>query len=147
LRIGTAKAYEVLGQALATGTEPSREAIMQSLALVRDERATPLFSYILNHLDHRGQLGSIYARAIEALGALKDPEGVPALTSALYRGEWWAPRRTAALRRAAAAALGQIGSPQAIEALEEAAEAGPRGVRSAVRSHLAAARSGRTGAQ
>jgi hypothetical protein len=143
LRIGTARAYQVLEQALASGTVPSREAIMQSLTLVRDGRATPLFAYILDHVDHRGPLGSIYARAIEALGALKDPQGVPALKGALYRGEWWAPRRTAALRGAAAAALARIGSSEATAALEEAVAAGSRGIRSAARAHLR----GRTGPQ
>ena len=115
LRIGTESAYQVLEKALLTGTDQSREMIMQALTLVRDDRATPLFSYILNHLDHRGQLGSIYMRAIEALGTRSGiPEGVPALKSALYRGEWWAPRRTAALRAAAAQALARIGTPEAL---------------------------------
>ena len=54
LRIGTEPAYQVLEKALVNGTAQSREMIMQALTLVRDERATPLFSYILNHLDHRG---------------------------------------------------------------------------------------------
>jgi HEAT repeat protein len=143
LRIGSAKAYQVLEQALASGTVQSREAIMQSLTLVRDGGATPLLAYILDHVDHRGPLGAIYARAIEALGALKDPQGVPALKGALYRGEWWAPRRTAALRGAAAAALARIGSSEATAVLNEAVTAGSRGIRAAARAHLR----GRTGPQ
>ena len=144
LRIGTKSAYQVLEKALLTGTDQSREMIMQALTLVRDDRATPLFSYILNHLDHRGQLGSIYMRAIEALGTARDPEGVPALKSALYRGEWWAPRRTAGLRAAAAQALARIGTPEAIAALEEAAASGSRGIRTAARTHLASGRTTRS---
>jgi HEAT repeat protein len=140
LRIGTEPAYQVLEKALVNGTAQSREMIMQALTLVRDERATPLFSYILNHLDHRGQLGSIYMGAIEALGTLRDPEGIPALKTALYRGEWWAPRRTAALRTAAAQALARIAAPEAVAALEEAAASGSRGIRTAARTHLASAR-------
>ena len=38
---------DVLKRALAGGTPQSREAIMQAIALVRDERAAPLFAYIL----------------------------------------------------------------------------------------------------
>ncbi len=144
LRIATQEAYQVLEKALVSGTEQSREAIMQALTLVRDERATPLFSYILNHVDHRGQLGSIYMRAIEALGALRDTEGVTALKSALYRGEWWAPRRTAALRVAAAQALARIGGPEAVAVLEEAASTGARGIRTAARAQLRAGRSSRS---
>ena len=99
LIIGTDAAFRILEQALVTGTAASREAIMRSLGAVRDERAAPLFAYIINHVDHRGPLGSVYLKAIETLATLKDPEGIPALKTALYRGEWWAPRRSAALRR------------------------------------------------
>jgi HEAT repeat protein len=140
VNIGTERAYEVLQQALATGTPQSREAIMQSIGVLRDERASPLYMYILRHVDHRGQLGWIYARAIEALATLKDPDSVPALKEALYRGEWWAPRRTAALRASAAAALARIGTPAAVIALEEAASTGPRSLRVAARAQLTTAR-------
>ena len=54
LNIGTDAAYRILEQALTGGTTQSRDAIMQSIGLVRDERATPLFAYILEHVDHRG---------------------------------------------------------------------------------------------
>jgi hypothetical protein len=140
LTIGSDQAFQILQQALTSGTAASREAIMHSLGTVRDERATPLFAFILRNVDHRGELSSIYLRAIETLGALKDPEGVPALKEALYRGEWWAPRRTALLRGAAAAALARIGSSAASEVLDEALQSGSRRVRSAVRSHVAALR-------
>lgn len=135
LNIGTEKAYRVLEQALATGSERSREAIMQSISVLRDERATPLFAYILRHVDHR-RLTSTYLRAIESLGAMRDPEGIGPLAEALRKGEWWAPRRTAALRSASASALARIGTPQAFTALEEAAATGSRRVRAAARLFL-----------
>src|SRR4029077_17807703 len=90
--------------------------------------------------DHRGTLAPVYLRAIESLGSLRDPSGVTALRDALYKGEWWAPRRTAALRTAAAAALARIGTPEAFEALEEAVDRGSRGIRSAARAQLSSAR-------
>jgi hypothetical protein len=139
LGIGTEEAYAVLQQALATGTDLSRDTIMLAMSLVRDERATPLFAYILDHIDHRGPLQAIYLRAIEALGALRDPEAIDALRAALYRGEWWAPRRTALLRQAAATALARVGTPAAVDVLRDAAAAGSRGIRSAVRPMLARA--------
>ena len=64
---------------------------------------------------------------------LKDPEGIPALKTALYRGEWWAPRRSAALRRAAAGALARIGTPDALDVLDEALLKGGRGIRTVQR--------------
>ncbi len=143
LNVGTDAAYRILEQALAGGTAQSREAIMQSIGLVRDERATPLFAYILGHIDHRGALGPVYLRAIESLGALRDPGGIAPLRTALYKGEWWAPRRTAALRSAAASALARIGTPEALAALDQAVARGSRGVRSAARAQLALARARR----
>src|SRR5258705_6607839 len=140
LNVGTDAAYRILEQALTSGTTRSRDAIMQSIGLVRDERATPLFAYILHHVDHRGALGPVYLRAIESLGALRDPSGIVPLRDALYKGEWWAPRRTSGLRNAAAAALARIGTPDAIAVLEEAVEEGARGVRSAARPHLTRSR-------
>ena len=140
LSIGTDQAFEVLQQALVSGTPTSREAIMQSLGAVRDERAAPLFAYILRNVDHRGQLRSVYLRAIEALAALKDPIGVPELQAALHRGEWWAPGRTRALRTAAAVALARMGTPEAAAILDEAARTGSRGVRRVARAQLSGTR-------
>jgi len=140
MNIGTDAAFKILEQALTSGTTRSRDAIMQSIGMVRDERATPLFVYILGHVDHRGSLGVIYLRAIEQLGLLRDPSAVEPLRKALYKGEWWAPRRTAALRNAAAAALARIGTPEAFTVLDDAVAQGSRGVRSTARAQLATAR-------
>jgi hypothetical protein len=136
LNVGTDQAFDVLQKALTTGSERSRDAIIQSISSVRDERAAPLFAYILRTVDHRGPLASLYLRAIESLGALKDTKAVEPLKESLYRGEWWAPRRTHAIRTAAATALARIGTPEAIAALDEAAASGTRGVRAAVRPQL-----------
>ena len=143
LNVGTDAAYRILQQALAGGTSQSREAIMQSIGLVRDERATPLFAYILGHIDHRGALAPVYLRAIESLGALRDPGGIAPLRAALYKGEWWAPRRTSVLRSAAASALARIGTAEALGVLDEAVAQGSRGVRSAARAQLSNVRARR----
>ena len=90
------------------------------------------------HTDHRGALESrLSARPSKRSGKLGgDADSVAALKKVLYRGEWWAPVRTARLRAAAAAALRACGSPAAQQALEEAAGDGPRGVRRAAQSRL-----------
>jgi HEAT repeat protein len=141
LNIGSRRAYEVLQNAITHGSTESRETIMKSLASVRDDRAAPMFGFIISHVDHKGEFLPLYLGAIEALGSLKSPDGVESLREALYRGEWWAPRRTASLRSAAAASLARIATPEALEVLEQALSAGPRGVRSAVRPHMSTARS------
>jgi HEAT repeat protein len=113
---------------------------MHSLSALRDERATPLFVYMLAHIDHRGATNPVYLRAIESLGAQRDPIGIEPLREALYKGEWWAPRRTAILRSAAAAALARIGTADAYAVLDEAVASRGRGVRRAARPHASSAR-------
>ena len=140
LNIGSDAAYRILERALTTGSVQSREAIMQSLSLVRDERVTPLLAYILQHLHYRGPLASVYLRAIDSLGSVRDPEGIAPLREALYKGTWWAPRQTATLRTAVATALAKIGTDEAFHVLEEAAASGPRGIRNAVRPLIERAR-------
>lgn len=143
LQIGTDDGYRVLEQALETGTPQSRESIMQALASQRDERAAPLLTYILGHVSHAGALGWVYLRALDLLGQLRDADAIPALESALYKGEWWAPRRTSMLRSAAATALARIGTADAVAALLKASQVGPRGVRAAARTQLDAIANGR----
>jgi HEAT repeat protein len=136
LAIGTDQAYQVLQQAMASGTERTRNSLMLALVAMRDERAAPLFGYIVRNVDHRGVLRDVYFRSVEALGALRDESSVEPLREALYRGEWWAPFRTAKLRAAVAAALKRIGTTEALTTLQRAAEDGPPGVRSAARAVL-----------
>lgn len=143
LQIGTDDGYRVLEQALETGTPQSCESIMQALASQRDERAAPLLTYILGHVSHAGALGWVYLRALDLLGQLRDVDAVPALEAALYKGEWWAPRRTSTLRSAAATALARIGTAEAVAALVTASQQGPRGVRAAALTQLDALADGR----
>jgi HEAT repeat protein len=140
LNIGTDAAYRILEVALTSGTQRTSEAIMHSLSALRDERATPLFVYMLTHIDHRGATAPVYLRAIESLGAQRDSEGIKPLQDALYKGEWWAPRRTGILRSAAAAALARIGTADAYAVLDEAVASRVRGVRKAARPHASSAR-------
>ncbi len=121
---------------------------MQSIGLVRDERATPLFAYILGHVDHRGALAPVYLRAIESLGALRDPGGIAPLRDALYKGEWWAPRRTGALRdRRGRGAGAHRHAGRARRARRGGRRSGSRGVRSAARAQLANIRAAAAGAR
>ena len=133
---GSDEASAILLRALTTATGWTRETLASEMLAVRDERAAPLYCYLLRHMNRR-TLPRIYAAAVEALGTFGVPEAVDALTFALQQGEWWAPVRTRRLRAAAAAALRQIGTPDAIEALRAASAGGPRGARAAARAELA----------
>jgi HEAT repeat protein len=83
-----------------------------------------------------------YQAAVDGLAAVGGPDAVRALADAMTRGEWWAPFRTAAIRRLLAGALRKIGSAEALDALRHAADHGPRGARAAAREQL-----GQAGAQ
>ena len=134
LSIGTEEAYAELQKALDKGTNQTREVLTTALVAMRNERAIPLFEYIVRKIDRTGPLRAVYLGAVESLGALKAEHTVDVLKEALYSGEWWAPFRTAELRRTVAAALRQIGTPEARRVLDDAVHSGPRGVRAAIRA-------------
>jgi hypothetical protein len=132
---GSDEASAILLRALSTSTGRTRETLANEILATRDDRAAPLFCYLLNHMKP-GAFPRIYAAAIEALGSSKVPGAVAALTSALHQGELWSPMRTRRLRAAAAASLRSLGTPEAIEALRATSARGPRGARSAARTAL-----------
>ena len=133
---GSDEASAILLRALTTATGRTRETLANEMLAVRDERAAPLYCYLLRHMNRRA-LPRVYTAAVEALGTFGVPGAVEALTFALQQSEWWAPVRTRRLRAAAASALRRIGTPAAIEALHAAAARGPRGARAAARAEVA----------
>jgi len=138
VQIGTAEAYQLLEHALKSGAAHTREAIMQALGAFRDEKAAPLFVYILTNTSHSGAHEGIYTQTIESLGKLAtDEQSVTTLKDILYRSEWWARSRTARLRTAAARALHSMGTPSADRVLEEAASSAPSAVKKIVKAALA----------
>jgi hypothetical protein len=138
VQVGTPEAYQMLEKALRTGAAHTREAIMQALGGFRDEKAAPLFLYILDTTGYKGELEAEYTSMIEMLGKVAtDDRSADALKEILLRGEWWARGRTSRIRTAAARALRSMGTPGADRALEEAAADGPGGARRIARAALA----------
>jgi HEAT repeat protein len=104
---------------------------------LRDSRAVPSLAAVLKTTSPRGAVVALHEAIIDALSGLGAHEAsTAALRDALDRGDWWAPRRTAALRRAAAAALKRIGSPETLAVLDDALRSRSRGVRAAARLAL-----------
>ena len=132
---GTEAAGQILLRALTTTSGRPRETLIAELGSMRDERAAPLYSYLVRKINRRA-FPAVYVSAVEALGACGGPEAVGALKEALYSGEWRAPFRTRRTRAAAAQALRRIGNEAAIAALEDASTNGPRGARSAAKAEL-----------
>jgi hypothetical protein len=139
VQIATPGAYAVLERALIE-SKSARDTILQELIAMRDDKTAPLLCHVIGRTTPRGRLVQVHVQAMEALGGLTArPESTRTLRDALYRGDWWAPFRTATLRQAAAAALRRMGSSDSLAILEEAAARGTRGVRNAARPHAGAA--------
>ena len=138
MQLGTDEAFTALQAALTSGPPRTREMIMHSVGTLRDERAAPLFAFIVRQSDHRGDYEDFYRSALQTLGHLgvSSDLTLQALHGAFDRGEWWAPVRTRKLHAAAATALRAIGSPEALAVLESVAVTGKRTVRNAARTAL-----------
>jgi HEAT repeat protein len=132
---GTDAASQILLEALTTTTGRPRQALISELTSTRDERAAPLFCYLVRHIDRKG-FYAVFIGAIEALGSFGGPDAVEALKDALLSGTWTAPLRTRRTRASAAQALRKIGTTAAVAALREASTRGSRGVRSAAKAEL-----------
>ncbi len=131
--IGNDDAFAVLQRALMADTASGSSVTTQLISL-RAVRAVPALCYVLSHTTPRGHLVDTHTQIMDALGALgPHAASITTLQKALYRGEWWAPARTAALRRAAALALWRIGSPESLTILEDAVRSGGRRIRAAAR--------------
>ena len=131
---GSAEAFAVLQRALTSGDAGS--AILQELLGMRDDRVVPLLCSVLARDTPRGSTVETHAQIIDALGGLGDhADSARALRTVLHRGQWWAPLRTAALRKAAAGALRRIGTPATLAILEDTAKTGNRRVRAIARAH------------
>src|SRR3954451_15181148 len=121
---GSDAASQILMRALTTTTGRPRETLIAELGSMRDERAAPLFCYLVRHLDRKA-FPVVYLGSIDALGSFGGPDAVEALREALQRGDWTAPFRTRRIRAAAAQALRKIGNAAAVAALRDASAKGP----------------------
>jgi HEAT repeat protein len=132
---GTDAASQILLTALTTTAGRPRATLIAELSSMRDERAAPLFCYLVRKIDRRA-FYAIYLGMIDALGSFGGPDAVEALKEALHAGEWTAPLRTRRTRAAAAQALRRIGTAAAVAVLRESSDKGSRGVRTAARAEL-----------
>ncbi len=138
VRMGTDEGFAALRDALTSGTPRTRDVITQSLSTQRDERAAPLFAFIVRQGHYRGAAEKIYLTCIDLLGSLRTSSAaaLEALEDAARRGEWHAPLRNRRRRAAAVRALRAIGSTEARAVLEALARSGPRFTRTAAGAAL-----------
>jgi HEAT repeats/PBS lyase HEAT-like repeat len=133
---GSEAAYDVLLRVLGELQPAEREPLVSEMTATRDERSEPLFRYLLPRIDRKA-FRPLFMAAIERLGASGGAEAVDALAYALHQNSWWPPFQDRAHQKAAAEALGRVGTPNALDALRRAAKIGPAGARRAARAELA----------
>ena len=103
------------GAHLRAGRAPARRSCTRSGTL-RDERAAPLFAFIVRQSDHRGDSEAFYLSALETLGHLgasSERDAAGAARRARPRGMVGAGPHRAACGGGRATALRAIGSPEA----------------------------------
>jgi len=137
--LGIEAGYATLVRALERGPDRARTSVLGVLWTLPDEDAEQVLSYVVLAAPYRGAMWAVHKRAIQRLGSLSGRHAVKALSAVLQRRQFWSPFRMAALRRLAVDALGQIGTPDAVAAIEAVASGGPRWARAAARATLGAA--------
>jgi HEAT repeat protein len=130
------EAFDALRGILCTPDHPGRRTMVDELGTTHDRRATQLLCHLVQHLECRGGLRTVYLQSLGRLGVLGGQDAVDALIHVLNGGEWWAPFRTREVRKVAAAALARIPLPSADAALREAAANGSFGVRAVARRQV-----------
>ena len=132
---GSKDAAAILLSALGNAKGRMRDTLLAEVLKTRDQRAAPLFGYLLRQMDRR-RFPQLYLTAIEVLGQHGGPDAVATLKNALHAGGWWTPISNRKYRSAAAHALNRIGSAEALEVLRAASTRGAFGVRLAARTEL-----------
>jgi hypothetical protein len=133
---GSKEAAAILLNALSSSKGQTRETLLSEVLKMRDQRAAPLFGYLVRQMDRR-QFPQLYLTAIEALGTFGGADAVDALKGVLRTGPWWTPMSNRKYHGAAVHSLSRMGTTDAREALREASRTGGFGVRSAARAALA----------
>lgn len=135
VQMGSDDAFIALRDALTSGSPRTRDMITGALNTLRDERAAPLFVFIVRQGPKNEK---VYLSALDALGALRvsDDTTIAALREAAGRGAWWNPFQAMRLRAAAVKALRALGSAEAFEVLEQLARSGPFGAKGAAAAAL-----------
>ena len=123
-RIDDPAAARAIQLTLRTASGSVRQAAIDVLVADGDARVVPVIIRILNEARLFGADHALTLEALRALVHIGDDRTVLPLGSILRRRSWLAPRRTRAVRVAAASALIGIGSARATAMFDDAAKNG-----------------------
>jgi HEAT repeat protein len=111
---------------LRAATGEMRHAVIETMVEGRDARVVPILVQIVNESDPFGKDHEMVLETIEALGRVGSDAAVPAVIAMARRRRFFGGRKLRALKERSVAALVAIGTPQADEALRDAAKTGDR---------------------
>ena len=111
---------------LRAATGEMRHAVIETMVEGRDARVVPILVQIVNESDPLGKDHEMVLETIEALGRVGSDAAVPAVIAMARRRRFFGGRKLRALKERSVAALVAIGTPQADEALRDAAKTGDR---------------------
>ena len=128
---GAARAVQTVLRA-AAGEQ--RRTVVAALVAERDPRVVPLLVCIINESAALGTDHEIVLETLGAIGDLARDEAVPHVAQLMRRHSWFARRKSRVLKQSSLAALRQIGSPSAAQAIADAAANGDRMLRTLARA-------------
>ena len=115
----------------------SRETLLTELHQMRDERAAPLFCYLVRHMDRRKESAAVHRRRSTRSARSAAPDAVEALKFALHQGDWLvAARERAACGRRRRRRCAGSARRRPSTCCARRRPRGPRGVRAAARAEL-----------
>lgn len=109
----------VLGRKLQEANEQSLPRLLDLATMSKDSRLGTTVDQLIEHHNH-----DIRLKAIETLGSLKAEKSVPRLTEVLTQKGWLKGKKLKNIQMAAAGALVQIGTENALETLRKVAQEG-----------------------
>ena len=118
---------------LRSATGDVRSAVIGALVADRDARVVPILARIVNESQALGTDHQVVLETVTALGIVGTDDAVPPLAEAMRVRSFWRRKKARAVKQRCVSALTRVGTPAAEAALADAARAGDRLLRQAIR--------------
>jgi HEAT repeat protein len=125
-KIGGRQAARFLRECVTDADAVVRQAVIGYLGAARDSVALPPLMALAGERPRDKEGQDLRKTAIMALGQIGNRTAVPVLTHLVHKRSWFRRGEAEDVRIAAAAALGLLGGPEAVEALQRAKGSGGR---------------------
>ncbi len=129
-------AAQALNSLIRSGSLSARAATVDAVAASRHPSSATLLAGALRDMNPFGHEHGLSLQTLSALRLIGSADAVPAIAECMRARSWLAWRRTGALKRAAIATLAGIQSPEARQAIADAAAHGDFRLKRAARTVL-----------